>query len=316
MSAAPLGLLTLFTITSPFDGYAPGVVLLYVAMALLFTLDLRGVAPPQLEIAFATFVGITLAAGYALALNVRAADLIAYGYYNAFYPHLLFNMVIMNDKPVITFATHSVAGLMLCLLLYLEIKTYQVRGGIWRYAVALALLGLLILLRSTTGMAFGAVAALQAAWALLRARPQRAAALAMVLSLVVLFGLISSDLGPATLYARAEEAIVGDRVRGLFARYAAEGLLASNFAYLSESPLSPIGFTVTETLLLGDSGVVVNLLRGSVPLLVAVYLGLFLFLRFNLRDRRTAQWLWCVVVLFEIASPRFSPSDSSRSCRS
>ncbi len=93
---------------------------------------------------------------------------------------------------------------------------------------------------------------------------------------------------------------MGDRVRGLFARYAAEGLLASNFAYLSESPLSPIGFTVTETLYLGDSGVVVNLLRGSVPLLVAVYLGLFMFLRFNLRDRRTALWLWCVVVLFEI----------------
>ena len=46
-----------------------------------------------------------------------------------------------------------------------------------------------------------------------------------------------------------------------------------------------------------------NLLRGSLPLLLTVYGGFFLFLRFNLRDRRAALWLWCLVVLFEVAHP-------------
>jgi hypothetical protein len=53
-------------------------------------------------------------------------------------------------------------------------------------------------------------------------------------------------------------------------------------------------------LYLGDSGVVVNALRGSVPLLIAVYGGLWLFLVSNLADRRTAAWIWFCTVLFEI----------------
>jgi hypothetical protein len=53
-------------------------------------------------------------------------------------------------------------------------------------------------------------------------------------------------------------------------------------------------------LYLGDSGVIVNMLRGSVPLFVLVYGGLWFFLRFNLRDRGTAAWLWLWTCVFEV----------------
>ena len=303
LSAGMLGLLTLFTITSSFERIGLGVILLYLSLALLYTLDLRVRASSRLEIVFVIIVGISLLGGYALALNVSAADQIAYGWYNAFYPEMLLGMVIQFDKPVLTFASHSIAGLMIYILFYLQLKTYQARGGAWRFSAALALLGLLILLRSTTGSVLGAVAGVQAAWTLLRAHQKQAVPLAVLMGLATLGLLIAAGLDPVTLYARAEGAIVGDRVNGMFARYAAEGLLASSFNYLSNSPFSPIGFATTETLYLGDSGIIVNLLRGSVPLLLTVYGSFLLFLSFNLRDRRAALWLWCVVVLFEVAFP-------------
>lgn len=300
VSGGMLGLLTVFTITSPFEAIAPGVVALYVCVAVLYTLDLRGTEHPALSWVFAGILIVSLAAGYALAADVKWLDRFAYDYYNAFYPALLWNMVFANDKPVLTFATHSVAGLMIYLLFYLQLKAFQIRGGLWRLAPAIGLLGLLILLRSTTGFAFGAVATAQIAWALLRSYPHRAGVLGTAYALGAIMVLLASNVGVATLYARAERALVGDRISGLFARYSSEGLLATNFSYLSESPLSPIGFSVTETLYLGDSGIVVNLLRGSVPLVVLVYGGLLLFLRYNLKDGRAALWIWTVVVLFEV----------------
>ncbi len=303
LSVGLLGLLTLFTITSSFERSGPGVVLLYVSLALLYTLDLRVRASHRLERAFVGIVGISLVAGYALALNVSAADRIAYGLYNSFYPELLYSMVVIYNKPVLTFGTHAIAGVMIYILFYLQLKTYQARGGAWRFGAALALLGLLVLLRSTTGAILGVVAGVQAAWPTLRAHRKQAAPLAVLMGLAAVGLLVAAGLDPTTLYARVEQAILGDRITGLAVRYAADGLLASNFAYLSNSPFSPIGFATTETLFLGDSGIVVNLLRGSLPLLLTVYGGFFLFLRFNLRDRRAALWLSCLVVLFEVAHP-------------
>jgi hypothetical protein len=303
LSASLLGLLTLFTMTSSFERNGPGVILLYASIAVLYTLDLRVSASPSVERAFAVIVAITLVAGYALALNVSVADRIAYGWYNSFYPELLYSMVIIFDKPVLTFGTHAIAGLMIYILFYLQLKTYQACGGAWRLGAALALIGLLVLLRSTTGTILSVVAGVQAAWPVLRAHQKQAAPVAVMIGLAAVGLLIAAGLDPTTLYARFEEAILGDRVSGLAVRYAADGLLASNFTYLSNSPFSPIGFATTETLFLGDSGIVVNLLRGSVPLLLLVYGGFLLFLLFNLRDRRAALWLWCVVVLFEVAHP-------------
>lgn len=301
--AAALGMwlvLALFTVTSPFEAYSPGVTLLYVAQGLLFLIDLRGVTSRVVDVVFQVITVVFLALGYALALNVGVADRLMVTWYGAFYPELLGNMVIIFNKPVLTFGTHSMAGFMIYLFFYLHFRAWLAQGGWWRLAAAGAFLGLLVALTSTTGLAFAVLAGLQITFVMQRALPQQRALMAVSILLAALAGAAALGLDAGTLLAQAEEAIVGDRVRGLFSRYAVDGLLASSMKYLSESPLQPIGVSATDTLYLGDSGLVVNLLRGSLPLLIAVYGGLWLFLRTNLDDRLSAAWLWVSVVLFEV----------------
>jgi hypothetical protein len=209
-------------------------------------------------------------------------------------------MVIVFNKPVLTFATHSMAGFMIYLLFYMQLRGWQLRGDRWRLGAALGFLGLLVLLTSTTGLAFAVVGGVQLASIGYRRRLRGRYLVILILLLAAVAGPIASGLDFDAQYRRVEAAIVGDRIRGLSARYAGDGLLAGNFAYLSESPFAPIGVGATDSLYLGDSGIVVNLLRGSVLLVAAVYGGLWLFLVTNLHDRRTARWLWVWTLMFEI----------------
>lgn len=292
------GLLLGFTVTAPFRDYSPGVLLLYFAQSLLFMLDLRAAASRRSEYVFQAVIGISLVFGYALALNVQSADRVVLGYYNAFYQDLGRYMVVDFDKPVLTFATHSMAGFMIYLLFVMELRTWQAVGRIWRLLAALGLLGLLWQLQSTTSMAFLTFGALELAWiayqTYLPKRARRAVAAAVLLAGALILGRRAERL-----VEEARGAVVGDRVRGYAARYADGGLLTSNFEYLARSPFSPIGASATSTLYLGDSGIVVNFLRGSVPMVLFVYGALWLFFVTNVSNVRDATQLWLATLVFE-----------------
>jgi hypothetical protein len=302
--ATSLGILTLliaFTLFSPFDAYSPGVVFIYVAMALLYVTNLRTIEAS----AFVEYVAIamsiaTLAIGAAIVARLSPVTAILKSYYAAFYPELVPNMIDMFHKPVTTFATHSIAGFMIYLLFFMAFKGFQLRGRALFLALALGHLTLLALLRSTTGTIYAIIGFVQLGW-LLAHRFPRSTAFAGIGVIVGLIAVLPYfDIRPGDLLNRAETAVVGNKIVGLVARYAPQGLLAGNVVYMSKHPLSPIGFSFSNSLYLGDSGVVVHALRGSIPLLLAVYGGLFLSLRYNILSPSAATWLWCVVVLFEV----------------
>lgn len=287
-----------FTVTSPFRDYSPGVMLLYFAQSLLFMLNLGAARSRRIEYVFQAIVGISLVFGCALALDVQAADRLVLGSYNAFYQDLGRNMVVNFNKPVLTFATHSMAGYMIYLLFVLELRSWQARGDMWRLLGSVGLLGLLWRLQSTTSLAFLLAGTLELSWRLWRRFLPRRAQFALAAA-VLLAGGLRVGLDASNLMSRARSAIVGDRVSGYASRYADGGLLASNFEYLSRSPFTPIGASATSSLYLGDSGIVVNLLRGSMPLVLLVYGGLWLFLATNIPDIRDATQLWLATVVFE-----------------
>lgn len=298
-AAGIMGLLTLFTITSPFDDYAPGVLMLYSALAILFAQDLRELRSARIERVFQAITAVSLGVGYAVTLDVAAADRLLVTWYSGFYKELVPNMVLLFNKPVLTFATHSMAGFMIYLLFYMQWYGWTRLGGWWRLAAAIGYIGLLAALESTTGLAFFFVASAQVLVTMgRRVRYQALSVVAVMLAGIAVAA--TRDVDYRALLNQAQVAVVGDRVRGLAARYGSEGLLAGNMAYLAESPLSPIGFGATDTLYLGDSGIIVNLLRGSVPLVFAVYAGLWLFLDANLRDRRSTLVVWLATLAFEV----------------
>jgi len=296
-----LALLAVFSITSPFAGYSPGVVVLYATVVVLFCLDLRALRSRWIDVAFGLVTVAGLVLGAALALDVAAADRLTLAWYSAFYDELVPNMVLRDNKPVLSFATHSTAGFMLYLMFYMHWYGFRHAGGWWRAGSALGFMALLAALNSTTGLAFLVVAAGQVALEGFRVVAPRFRGLAVAAGLaVMLAGVAVVPISVDSVLARASAAVVGDRISGLASRYAAGGLLAGNFAFMMRAPLTPIGFGASDTLYLGDSGVIVNLVRGSVMLLVAIYLSYALFLRFNLVDPRCALVLWLATVAFEI----------------
>ncbi len=204
---------------------------------------------------------MALVAGYAVALDVGVVDAFLVRWYGAFYPELLSNMVVANNKPVFSFATHSMAGFVYYVLFYRQLLQWRQGGGWWAAATAFGYLSLGVLLTSTTGWAFGGVAAAQLAMELARSAGRYAALAVIAVALVGVAAATALGLAPDRMLDTVQTALVGDRVHRIFARYASDGLLASSIAYLSESPFAPIGFSATASLDMGDSGVVANLLR-------------------------------------------------------
>jgi hypothetical protein len=275
-------------------------VFIYAALGLLYGLNLRDVVAPQaLRRFYLAINAVSLGVGFAVALALPWAGWLLVTYYSAFYQELVPNMVGLR-KPVLTFGTHSMAGFMIYLLFYMAFSSYRRRQDVSSLLIACLHAVLLVALSSTTSMVYAAVALLQLV-GLALARVRRLAVPLVAVALVAaVAGMLVFERVSSAIIDRAGEALVGDKIRGLASRYATDGLLAGNLSYLAEHPLEPVGFAFSERLYFGDSGYVVNMLRGSVPLVAAVYGGLFLFLWTNLRAHGSAVWLFIVIAAFEV----------------
>ena len=295
-----VGVLIFATLMSPFNQISPGVIVLYVGIALLFCLNLRDLRSPRLVVpAFAAISILSMAAGLLIALDSPWIDNLLKTHYQAFRPDLLESM-LDRDKPILTFATHSMAAFMIYLLFFMTLRTYAIRGGrIWLAAMAVYMV-LLLALTATTAYFMLGLAVVQLGLLITRRHPRVIFPLAATTMLLTLIVVVWSGVEARAVTDELTLRLIGDREHGFIARYATKGLLATNFRFLAQHPIEPIGFGYSTALYLGDSGVVVTLLRGSLPLLFLTYGGLFVFLRQNLTSQRTALWLWLVTIAFEV----------------
>jgi hypothetical protein len=293
--------LTLTTWISPFESHSPGLVAIYGALALLYLVDLRGARLGTLEGRALLALHILLAgAGVAIVVDVSLLDRLLVWLYSAFYPTLVPRMVALQ-KPVLTFATHSLAALLFYFLFLTALAGHAARGSAaWLVLVPTHLM-LLLLLRSTTSIVLTVCAT-----AVLVARGWRGSAwhgVAVAAAVAAAAGLVVAVVHwtDRPVVDLVSYGVLGDRRRGLSARFAPGGLLAPTLAYIQAHPWRPIGITYTDQLYLGDSGILMTWLRGSLPLFLAVYGGLFRFLVTNLASARMAVWLWVVIVAAEVA---------------
>ena len=307
--AAGLGMLAVLivaSVVSPFDEFSPGVIFIYVAIALLYMLDLRGTVSRRGVIAaFAVMNVLSVALGAAIVLGVEPVHAVLKTYYSAFYPDLVPNMLdkFAISKPVLTFGTHSMAGFVVYVIGYLSLLAFE-RDGRWLgLTAAVAHLVMLALLTSTTSTILGLVLAAQIAWSILRDRPALTWFVPVFVVLIVGSAVLIAGVTLAGSLASARQAVLGDRIAGFLSRYAQNGLLTTDLRYLSVHPFRPIGFSFSNSLNLGDSGLMINLLRGSIPGMLITYGGLYAFLRQNIGDLFTARWLWVVTIAFEAGFP-------------
>jgi hypothetical protein len=305
---ALVGVLAFATVLSPFAALARGVLMMYVILAAICCARLpRTTDSPWPRRVLLVISVISLTAGGLTALNVRWIDSAQETWFAAFRPSLVSSMVEMANKPVLTFATHSMAAFMFYLLLFLALRTWQASRRAEWLVITAGYAALLVALNSTTAWLLLIVALVQVLGAMTRGAHRNKLFALIVTSALVALGVWAWHGGSSLEAWRAR--LVGDSDHGFIARYAPGGLFADDIAYLRSSAFRPIGVTYTRNLYLTDSGIIVALLRGSLPFLIAIYAALYFFFRGNLASRRTAVWLCVVTAAFDLG---FTPLEYFR----
>jgi hypothetical protein len=298
--------LTVGTLFSPFSTYAIGTIYIYVLLIFLYNLDLRAInlssAP---RIAFIAANVINLILGLGIILQVVVITQFLQDHYTYFYPELLPTMFALR-KPVLTFATHSVAGFFIFLFFWMNLRTYE-KDKHWLYPFfAISDTVFCLFLFSFTSLFFFVCELVL----LIRLTFQRGRRFTLILGscLIIATVLLVPGLGsiePEWKYQLADygESYLTSAANGPLGRYSSTGDLAGDLRYLRDNPLRPVGLSKPNSLFLMDSGPVEYLLRGSLPLLLLIYGGLYIFLKHNLVARRDARLLFIVILLFELGFP-------------
>jgi hypothetical protein len=287
------------TLVSPAHDLVYGVLADYLLLSLVYCLNLRGVASPRvLRGAFILANLLNVAIGVGIVFAVPAVTTFVVDFYSNFYPALVRSAAVDLGKPILTFSTHSLAGFFLYLFFYLNLRSHRAGGHFFFLLAACVNLALCGLLKSNTGYVFLVIGSAQlVAHGMRRGLPSL---LMLTLAGGVLALWLSTDaLAWSDLQATVSTTI-GSQSNGVLGRYGTTGEQNVNLEFLARHPLTPFGFSLDPRLEIVDSGPIEYVLRGSLPLLLSMYGGLWLFLHSNVLSRREAWTLFVVFVIFEV----------------
>jgi hypothetical protein len=290
--------LLLFTVFTPLWTLTPGALLPYTALLALMCTDLSSVTYGW-PLRFA-WIGANV-------LNVGLSVLIVAGYapvkaffissYSAFYDQLVFNMLAAG-KPVLMFASHSIAAFFFFVCFYLHLKTFTTRLSNWSLLAAIAYLVLLLLLKSVSAYCLFAVGLGMLLYNTIGPR------IGMLLSAAAIGLSIAAVLVTPNQW---EEAVTSvrqvwfDPASGFQGRYIGDGVLRDDLKFINDHPFRGVGIGYSESLWYGDSGPIELLIRGSLPLLLATYIGFWSFVRRSLISKSIAVTVFLMYFGFEIA---------------
>jgi hypothetical protein len=297
-----IAIILMATTISPFPDYRWGGLLGYLLLALLFTANLRNMkAGSSLRALLGVVNCLNIALGFAIIVGISPVRVFFIQHYSQFYPELVPYMMEVG-KPVLTFGTHSLAAFFFYLLFWINFETYKVTPKRTSLFFACCYIGLGFALLSVSGLVLMSIAALQIFIYAIRNRPKTAITVSMVILTSVLLTAFwfSGEVEESVADAAAIENILGSPTNGLMGRFSDLGTLRSTMAYLRARPFSPVGVGYRSDLFFGDSGVIEYYLRGSLPLVLVIYGGLFAFLKTNLISRRDAWHIFIVFFLFEM----------------
>lgn len=297
-----LMVLSLFTLASLDIRFGWGILASYGAIAAALALNLKYVHPGKAT--FRTFIVVNfvwVAFGIAAIAGVQPVTDFLTSWYSQFYPELVPSMFLLH-KPVLTFATHSLAGFFTYLFFWLNWETYKSRRIRINLAFALCEFLLLFAIFSFTSLFFAALACTQIAlWTWRNNRRVLLTSAALIAAgLLFAWRLLGSAIDLLWQNPEFTGVALNTEGNGLLARYGEGGALRGTLDYLAAHPFRPLGFTFPTFLMTGDSGIVQYLVRGSIPLLLLIYIGLFQFLKFNSSRRPYVLTLFFVFLAFEV----------------
>lgn len=296
--------LLLFTLSASFvfTKYSFGIYPNFFFLSLLSFLDLKNIKVNSLvRSSFLICTGLIIFLGFGVVFSSQAVLQFILNYYIAGYDNLLPNM-LAGFKPVGTFATHSVAALFLFIFFYLNIKSYMVLKKFIYLLCAIILLILLFFIRSNSSLVF----LLFSFFILFNLFKSNRTSLIIVLALISIIPLYFIFIDDTILVIMEKfdlSLILSSDKNGLRGRYSSESPLQPTIDYISNNPFSPLGLTVSDKLYYSDSGFILYILRGSLIMTLAIYYGLFNFLKTNIFEKKAYLFLLFILLLFEIGYP-------------
>lgn len=300
---AIIPLLVVFTVTFGLRTYSFGELASLAVLALLLMLNLRQVAfPPRLYHLFSAVNVFNIVLGIAVFAGSSVVGRFLTKYYAQFDDELVPFMLLVR-KPVLTFATHSIAGFFFYLFFYANFQTYRIRGRKFFLVMALCYLLLTAGLLSVTGLLLAVLGSVQVLVYFWRRLPYPRLALAgslTVLGILASFRYPDPAVKEWNEVSQAGRAILSSPENGFLGRLRPGGTMYPAMQYLKEHPFSPLGVSRRETLLVADTGLIDYMLRGSVFLVFWAYGGLFFFLRRSLLARWDLYFMFCAILAFEL----------------
>lgn len=300
-----------------------GVFVKYCALALTFALNIRTFrAGPLVNAAFFMANCINVACGIGIIVGIEAVTAFISRYYWISDSNLVPLMMTLH-KPVLTFGTHSLAGLFIYFFFWVNWENYKKRKSAFSLLFALSYFIFLLALTSFTSLGFAALAAIQmGTWTWTTSRKTVIAiAVCLIIGAWSLPNTVVDELSTLRdLPQIVDASFLNTENSGPLSRYGPGGSLRAATTYLVDYPFSPIGFARGTSahdvdspthFFVGDSGPIEYLVRGSAFLLILIYWGLYRFLRRNLAQRNYGTMLFLVILVFETG---YSALGSPRTC--
>jgi hypothetical protein len=291
--------LLLASLLSDLSDLAFGAYAFYFLLSCLYVLDLRGLHPSRLlnRVFTVASVALLLLAAASL-LGIDQVTSVFINSYCAFYPELVPSMFRLG-KPVLMFGSHSLAGFFYYLFFLLNFLNYTRHKRVVNLALALCFLCTSLTLQSLTAYVYVIVGVLQVLVHFGVHRNVVVRLVTLALSACTACALVLNQEARGLIWS-AIAPLFTSNINGLAARYTSVGTLATNIEYILDNPFRPVGVRYSQDLWFVDSGVVEYMLRGSLFLVAAIYVGLFLFLKKNLRLLAHCVLLYGVYIAFEV----------------
>lgn len=291
------------TFFSPLKDIAIGAYVSFLPISLLFCVNLRNIPWSRLfPVCFSAVNVVVIVCAVTVIFNIQLVERLFLNIYSAFYINLLKNMLYLG-KPVLFFASHSIAACIYILIFYLNLKIFlHYKVPVYLF-FALSYIVFMFLLKSTASYSTFILSILIVSCYL------SAPFFQYEKRKIALFALFFVGLMFLLVYFFGNDFFISVKSRlvqpgsGFLGRYSPTGVLAGNIQYILENPFSPVGLRNSRQFWFMDSGIVEYMLRGSVFLVLAIYYSLFRFLRFHLPSRATYWLVFIIVFINELGFP-------------
>lgn len=307
-----LGLIFILIITclsffSPFDNMTLGSVVPYLTMLFIVSLVYKNIGISRAQLKFLLFFAIfQLTLAFMIVFSFTWLKNVLESYYQMV-PDLYFYMIGWENKPVITYATHSVAGFVFFLFsLFFIVLYYRVRGTFLRMLfmfLSLLYCSLLILIFSNTG--FFLLVAMLIAYFYLSMKNSGIffrMTLLVILALLTLYILVNYYEVIMLASEKVLEVLTSDK-NGIIARLSMNSRLAGSYQYVFDNPLQGVGFTYDGNIAFGDNFVSEYVLRGGFLSYFVYILIACIFCLKNVQSRVMAILLLLFIFISDFGYP-------------